>query len=362
MQAWLRQNQGKLQFGLRMTLAALISYALGEALGLGQTYWAVLSAVIVIQGSVGGSLTVGISRLVGTVGGAIWGAFITFLMPHNSLQETGAALFAAIAPLAVATAFRPDLRVAPITAIIVLMGNSLTQSDPVSSAIARVYEISLGSAIAVAVALFILPARAHRLLASSASVTVSAMADLAALLKDAAGSGMSISVLNKVQSRLRTQLAKTEARAGEAKVERANHLTHGPDPEPIARNLRRLRHDFAMLARALDTPLSHPVRDRVEAPLAVVFSALLVWLGAVSKALASAEGPPALDAVVAAFDAYKAAVTGEGQAVLTYQPGTNDTQRVYALLFIFEQMLHNLQDLNSRTAELAGLQSSRIVA
>ncbi len=48
MSAWVRTHQGKLQFGLRMTLAALASYVLGEALGFSQTYWAVLSAVIVI--------------------------------------------------------------------------------------------------------------------------------------------------------------------------------------------------------------------------------------------------------------------------------------------------------------------------
>ncbi|MGO8953061.1 MAG: hypothetical protein ACLPWS_07720 [Rhodomicrobium sp.] len=40
MSAWLSQHQAKLQFGPRMTLAALVSYALGEALGLAQTYWA----------------------------------------------------------------------------------------------------------------------------------------------------------------------------------------------------------------------------------------------------------------------------------------------------------------------------------
>jgi uncharacterized membrane protein YccC len=359
MRSWLLKNQSKLQFGLRMTLAALISYALGEALNLGQTYWAVLSAVIVIQGSVGGSLTAGISRLVGTVGGAIWGAVITVLMPHGSVQETGAALLAAIAPLAVATAFRPDFRIAPATAIIVLMGTGITQADPVSSAISRVYEISLGSVVAVAVALLVLPARAHRLLALSASVSVAEMAELVSILKDAAGSAIDMDALNGLQAQLRAQIAQTEARAGEAEVERANHLTQGPDPEPVARNLRRLRHDIAMLVRALDKPLSSPARDRVERQLTAVFSALAAWLNAISQALASGEGPPAMDEVSAAMEGYKAAVSGDGQAVLTYQSNTNDTQRVYALLFIFEQMLQNLQDLNSRTAELAGQAQAR---
>ena len=84
MKAWLQTHHGKLQFGLRMTVAALLSYGLGEALGLAQVYWAVLSSVIVIQGSVGGSLRTGLYRLVGTVGGAFWGAVVAGLMPHGA--------------------------------------------------------------------------------------------------------------------------------------------------------------------------------------------------------------------------------------------------------------------------------------
>src|SRR5262249_37848111 len=132
MTAWLRQNQAKLQFGLRMTVAALLTYAIGEALGLSQVYWAVLSAVIVSQGSAGGSLKTGIDRLVGTVGGSIWGAIIAILIPHTSPAALGAALVLAIAPLAVVTGFRPPYRVAPITAIIVLMGGAFQQADVVT--------------------------------------------------------------------------------------------------------------------------------------------------------------------------------------------------------------------------------------
>src|SRR5262249_38296151 len=151
----------------------------------------------------------------------------------------GVALLLAVAPLAAVTGFRAAYRVAPITAIIVLMGGSVQLTGPVTSAISRVFEISLGSIIAILVAFFIIPARAHRLLARSASATVSAMADLAGLLAahpcSAANAGQFFPALN----RIRTLIAQTEIRAGEAKVERSNHLTGAPDPEPLARTLRR---------------------------------------------------------------------------------------------------------------------------
>jgi uncharacterized membrane protein YccC len=166
MKPWLQTHRGKLQFSLRMTLAALLSYGAGEALQLAQSYWAVLSAVIVIQGSVGGSVRAGLNRLVGTVGGAFWGAVAATVIPHDDPAALTLALVAAVAPLALLTAFRPDYRVAPITAIIVLMGASVLQAAPLSSALERVIEITLGSAIAIAVAIFILPgARARAFVA-----------------------------------------------------------------------------------------------------------------------------------------------------------------------------------------------------
>jgi uncharacterized membrane protein YccC len=354
MKAWLRQNQAKLQFGLRMTFAALLTYAVGEVLSLSQIYWAVLSAVVVIQASAGGSLKAGIDRLVGTIGGAIWGAIIAILIPHTSPAPLGAALLLAIAPLAVVTGFRAPYRVAPITAIIVLMGGSLQQTDPVTSAISRVFEISLGSAIAILVAFFIMPARAHRLLARSASATLSAMAGLADLLAahpcSAANAGQSLLALNHI----RTLIAQTESRAAEAKVERSSYLASAPDPEPLTRTLRRLRHDLAMAVRALNAPLSQPAKDRVEPALAAVFGALSSWLTATSHALTAGTPAPGLDAVHAAAEAYKVAVAGGGQAALRYETGSNDTERIFALLFLFEQMQQNLKDLAARTNGFAG--------
>jgi uncharacterized membrane protein YccC len=353
MKAWLRQNQTKLQFGLRMTFAALLTYGLGEALALSQIYWAVLSAVVVVQGSAGGSLKAGIDRLVGTVGGAVWGAIIAILIPHTTPGALGLALLLAIAPLSVVTGFRPPYRVAPITAIIVLMGGALQQTDPVTSALSRVFEISLGSAIAILVAFFIVPARAHRLLARSASAVVSAMAGLAGTLAanpcSAANAGQFLPALG----RIRTLIAQTETRAEEAKVERSNHLTDAPDPEPLARTLRRLRHDLTMVVRALSSPLAQPARGRVEPALEALFGALASWFTATAQALRDGTGAPGLDHLHDAAEAYKAAVAGGGQEALRYEAGSNDTERVFALLFLFEQMQQNLGDLAARTNEFA---------
>ena len=54
-----------------MTVAGLLTFGLGELLGVQQVYWAVLTAVIVMQASVGGSIKATLDRLLGTIAGAV---------------------------------------------------------------------------------------------------------------------------------------------------------------------------------------------------------------------------------------------------------------------------------------------------
>ncbi len=74
--AWLATHGAELRLALRVTASGLIAFALAKVLGLAQGYWAVFTAIIVVQGSVGGSLKAGIDRLLGTLGGAAYGALV----------------------------------------------------------------------------------------------------------------------------------------------------------------------------------------------------------------------------------------------------------------------------------------------
>src|SRR5580658_7248398 len=87
--SWLRQYRTELGLSLRITLAALIAYALGQLLGLHQVYWAVLSAVIVLQVSVIGSLKATVERLIGTLGGAVWGVVVSMAIHHSGSGSLG---------------------------------------------------------------------------------------------------------------------------------------------------------------------------------------------------------------------------------------------------------------------------------
>ena len=76
LRAQLRHHRVQLRLSFRVTVAALVSLALAQFLHLSLPLWAVLTAVIVTQMSVGRSLKATIDYLVGTLGGAIYGGAI----------------------------------------------------------------------------------------------------------------------------------------------------------------------------------------------------------------------------------------------------------------------------------------------
>jgi uncharacterized membrane protein YccC len=64
---WATANTAALRLCLRMTIAGLFAYILAELFALPQGYWAVFSAIIVIQASIGGSVKATIDRVIGTI-------------------------------------------------------------------------------------------------------------------------------------------------------------------------------------------------------------------------------------------------------------------------------------------------------
>jgi uncharacterized membrane protein YccC len=56
-----------------MTVAAILAVAAAWALALREGYWAVISAVVVMQSSLGGTLGASLDRLMATVAGAMAG-------------------------------------------------------------------------------------------------------------------------------------------------------------------------------------------------------------------------------------------------------------------------------------------------
>jgi uncharacterized membrane protein YccC len=353
LRALVPHHRVQLALSIRMTIAALASYLLAQLLQLPLPLWAVLTAVIVTQMSVGRSLKATFDYLVGTVGGAIYGGAIGVLISYTNEMAVLVGLAVAIAPLALVAAINPRFSVAPITAIIVVLIPTMTHATAISSAVDRVIEVALGGFTGFFVSFLLLPANAHPLVAAAAARALERMAralgELLAGLRD----GLDVDALHSIQDGLGQALEHLNVVGDEAERERSARLAVGPDTGPLLRTLLRLRHDLVMTGRAAASPLPDGVRMRLEAPLARVGTAFAEYLRASAAALRAAQGPPPLDSVESALDAYSAEVAALRRDGVTRGLTDEAAERFFALGFALEQLHNNFKDLGRVVAEWA---------
>jgi uncharacterized membrane protein YccC len=348
---WVTRHKPKLWLALRMTVSSAAAFVVASALELPQGYWSVLTALIVTETSVGGSLKVAVDRLVASLCGAIYGAAVTFLLPHHEPWSVGIALLVAVAPLAALAAFNASFRVAPITAIIVLLSTTASTLGPLGYAVERVVEIALGCTIGLAVSALLAPARAYNLVLEATAQTTALLAEqldaLAVAVRDP------VPHLGELHDKVRKGLNKLETLADEAARERRNRLSDEPDPEPLYRTLRRLRHDIGALNRALTEPFPEVLQEHF-AELWLRFArAAAEALRGLGAALARRQAPVGLDSVTQAISDYKGAVDAVRAAGLTRGLGADGVARVFGIAFMLDQMRINLGDLASRAVESA---------
>ena len=92
-----------LRHAARMTVAAILAFAAAWAFALPEGYWAVISAVVVMQSSLGGTLGASLDRLMATVAGAMVGAACVSLRGLAPLPEV-LVLILAVGPTALLAA------------------------------------------------------------------------------------------------------------------------------------------------------------------------------------------------------------------------------------------------------------------
>jgi hypothetical protein len=239
--------KSELRLVARALTAAVLSFLIAETLHLPQSYWAVLTALIIVQGSLGGTLVAGIDRVVGTVAGAAVGFAAALARRLGDVPEV-VLLVLAVAPLALLAALRPSFRLAPVTAAIVLLGNSGAVS-PLASALYRIGEISLGTLVGIAVSMLVLPSRARQICFERAAEVLDLLAQLLGLHllpSDATTREMA----DRLTERVRSGLGKVATAAQEAGREHATFMADEPVPDRLVRGLRRLRIDVVFVSRA----------------------------------------------------------------------------------------------------------------
>ena len=227
----------------RLLIGANGAFFIAQTFGLAQPFWSVVTALVVIQASVGGTVSAGIDRIVGTVVGAVVGALVGLL--HAVSVAPALQLLLALVPLAMVAAVRPGYRIAPITATIVILAGGEFHPFWLGAAY-RVMEISLGTVIGVLVSLLVLPAHAHQSIRKQCARALGPLADLLeAFLTER--DQVRQNRVNLLNANVRAAIAAAEKAAQEARLEPgARHLDSGVE----LRALRRIHSDVIFVGRA----------------------------------------------------------------------------------------------------------------
>jgi uncharacterized membrane protein YccC len=336
--------------GFRLTVASLLAFAVSRWAGLTQGYPAVITAIIVTQGSLGASVRAMIDRFVGSLGGADWGVAVLTALNDDSASRLGLTLVVTLAPLSLLVARKPAYRPALITAAILIF-EPAAESGPLTPAIHRMLGIALGSAVALAVTLLIRPTRAHGTLLDASGQVLIKMGVLFEFIMRPSGAGRNPVEFQNLHDEIRAQLLLVETAAEAATQERAAHLAGTPDPRPFCRTIRRIYHDLAMVGRATADPLSNPPALLVDS-MSAVSAAITNFLHATGEAIPQNKRVPSLSRVNEALAKQITAIERSRKAGYTRSLATDDVSRMFGLEFALDQLQRNLADLAEQANDL----------
>ena len=346
----------RLRLAIQTTIAACLAYVIVDALGMPQGFWAVMTAILVTQANVGASLGLAAERLGGSLLGVlVGGAVAVALADAQELKFAGLAVTVLI--LGFFSAHRPSLRIACVTAAIVVLGDP-SVGPPIASAENRMIEVVVGTVVAILTSLIVFPSRAGPAFAAHVTRTFAPLFEVARdTLSAAMGQPLDIEAMGAQGTRIRAAFAAGDTLAREARLEVAGYLADSPDPEAILRALRRLWHTEIMLMRAVAEPLP----EKAVQKLGPQIEALRAAIDDVAKQLASpapAYAAPNLSEVESALAAIEHRMEEMRARGETRDLSMDDIIRLMAFDFALGQLRLNLRDIAERTTELAAFAGS----
>jgi uncharacterized membrane protein YccC len=148
MLTWLHTDQREVFNSIRTAVAAVGSLLIARFCRLPESYWAAITAIVVMQSTLGASWTISKQRFAGTALGAAMGALLATYAVQN-VAAFGAGVFVLGLICALLCIGRNAFRYAGITLAIVML---IARTEPAwMTAIHRFLEISLGIGVGLLV-------------------------------------------------------------------------------------------------------------------------------------------------------------------------------------------------------------------
>ena len=355
--AFLRAHKAEARHAVRVMVAVAAAYALYVGFALPQGYWAVFTTLIVMQASIGGTVGASVDRMYGTVLGAGLGggaAAMRPLMPAGFAPAwLGVATVATGGVCAYVAMLRPNMKVAPVTAAIMLLSSS-GKLGPLHAAAYRVLEIGIGSVVGVAATLLIFPARSRAAVAERTGRVLELLSELldhyAMWLEQAQAETRE--ALHPLHDRLRAAIGSVEQAVDDAERERAARLGYHHLSPATPRTLWRIRSEAVSIGRALRTPWPPELRARLSEPGARMLRGDAAFLDACRTALA---GGRTVDrsGLAERHDALEAAVTALRRERVTHALTLETVGAAFSFTFALESLYGHLGDMADRIDEAA---------
>lgn len=346
---FLTRRASELRQTLRVTIAVGAAYAAYKSLGLTQGYWAVFTVIIVMQGSIGGTLGAATERMIGTLAGAVFGG-LAAAFHSNTTLGIGIALVVVTCATVWGAAIRPQLRVAPVTAAIMLL------TDPAGAPVEqfvvdRVIEIGLGGLIGVLATMLIFPAQSHAVVVARSVTVLTRIQRLLLSEADALERGEAL-IPSSEHPALRQALTAVEQAMKDADRERASRLADHRIPAAIPRTLWRIRNDLVAIGNVLRESLPAPIASTLAPAAASLLRAEAELTGRCATALTAVTVVSRND-VPSAYLKFTETFSELRQSGVMRALDFNAVGRTFGLAFTLDSLHRDLTDIADRIDEIA---------
>ncbi|WP_336799792.1 FUSC family protein [Kaistia sp. MMO-174] len=346
---WMHPDREIWQAGLRTAAAGGLTLLIADFLALPQGYWAVISAVIIVQNRIGASLQAAASRVIGTLVGGLVGFAVAMVMPATPVGAfLGLAL--ALGVLGMMAVRHVNLRVAPLTAAILLV-SAPSHVAVTISATHRMIEILVGCAIGVLVSMTVAPGRSDSWMRTEAAEILSRLATLFGIDRsgtDEARDGR----IGEADAAIDKAFRSFDTLTKEVAEERASHISRGVvDPERLRHGLRDLRTSSSFMFRMSRLPKPASVADALGGPLAEVTAAVRMALTGLGQSLIARAAPSGMDALDRSFAAFQ----DTAQNLMGGDSAMDASAVAYLnnLSFALEQVRHSIANVAGCVSDMA---------
>ncbi len=318
---------------LKTGLAAALALIAYRALHLQHGYWAVISAIIVMQSNLGRSLQASGYRLIGTAIGAIVGALTFWMAGRNP-----AAVFFAVTltlVICVVAGLQDTMRLAGVTVAIVML---IAEETPWHAGLNRFIDVALGISAAVVVSL-LWPSRARKELRRSLAATFEELRDLfASVVACALGENCDpVAIERRKAGATARSLRNSELLAD---VEREPG-TGAPLLGSLNESADRIRDHIYGLDYAGRPMASDVFPQQLHPQLRALFVAIEQAFAAITAELR--DQPPSFPLLVQALYDLETRFNELRQAGTGLQYATDEILRFYALFYRLRQLVGELQ-------------------